>query len=136
MSSCAPLSSWTRYCQINHCTGAIITEACMSRALLNVNTIYAILLLHSHKSVPAAINMGLEAAESQPAGSHQPWFWWRSLNRMLTGIGCVKTTMMSWATLTTHSQSTAIVANHLLCCQPLAEPCSPKKKKKNVYLAK
>ena len=35
---------------------------------------------------PAAIKMRLEAAESPPAGSDQPWLWWRSLNRLRAGV--------------------------------------------------
>ena len=55
---------------------------------------------------PAAIKLGLEAAEALSAGSDQPWLYWRSLNRLCTGIGRVKITMRRLARLTTRSQST------------------------------
>ena len=58
---------------------------------------------------PAAIKLGLEAAEALPAGSDQPWLCWRSLNRLGTGIGRAKTKMRRLGL--TRSQSTASVAN-------------------------
>ena len=45
---------------------------------------------------PAAIKLGLEAAEALPAGSDQPWLCWRSLDRLHPGIGRAKTTMRRW----------------------------------------
>ena len=53
----------------------------------------------------ATIKFGLEAAESLPARSDQPWLRWRSLNHLHTGIGRAKTS------LATRSQLTATVAN-------------------------
>ena len=46
--------------------------------------------------IPASNKMGLEAAESLPAGSDQAWLCWRSLNRLRTGVGRVKSTMRRW----------------------------------------
>ena len=34
--------------------------------------------------------MGLEVAESLPAGSGEDWLCWRALNRMRTGVGHAK----------------------------------------------
>ena len=49
--------------------------------------------------VPASINMGLEVAESVPAGSGEDWLCWRSLNRLRTGVGRAKTVMRRWGYL-------------------------------------
>ena len=62
--------------------------------------------------VPASVNMGLEVAESLPAGSGEDWLCWRSLNRLRTGVGRAKTVMRKWAISTTPSRWTATVGNH------------------------
>ena len=49
--------------------------------------------------VPASVNMGLEVAESLPAGSGEYWLCWRVLNRLLTGVGRAKPVMMRWGYL-------------------------------------
>ena len=46
--------------------------------------------------VPASIKMGLEVAESLPAGSEEEWLCWRALNRLRTGEGRAKTVMRKW----------------------------------------
>ena len=46
--------------------------------------------------VPASVNMGLEVAESLPAGSEEDWLCWRPLNRLRTGVGRAKTVMRRW----------------------------------------
>ncbi len=40
--------------------------------------------------------MGLEVAESLPAGSGEDWFCWRALNRLRTEVGRAKTVMRRW----------------------------------------
>ena len=40
------------------------------------------LLKFISRYAPFVIKLGLEAAESLPAGSDQPWLCWRSLNRL------------------------------------------------------
>ena len=49
--------------------------------------------------VPASVNMGLEVAESLPAGSGEDWLCWRPLNRLRTGVGRAKTVMRRWGYL-------------------------------------
>ena len=49
--------------------------------------------------VPASVNMGLEVAESLPAGSGEDWLCWRALNRLRTGVGRAKTVMRRWGYL-------------------------------------
>ena len=49
--------------------------------------------------VPTSVNMGLEVAESLPAGSGEDWLCWRSLNRLRTGMGRAKTVMSRWGYL-------------------------------------
>ena len=54
---------------------------------------------HSLTDVPASIQMGLEVAESLPAGSGEDWLCWRALNRLRTGVGRAKTVMRRWGYL-------------------------------------
>ena len=49
--------------------------------------------------VPASVNMGLEVAESLPAGSGEDWLCWRALNRLRTGVGRAKTVVRRWGYL-------------------------------------
>ncbi len=49
--------------------------------------------------VAASVNMGLEVAESLPAGSGEDWLCWRVLNRLRTGVGRAKTVMRRWGYL-------------------------------------
>ena len=49
--------------------------------------------------VPACVNMGLEMAESLPAGSGEDWLCWRALNRLRTRVGRAKTVMRRWVYL-------------------------------------
>ena len=44
-------------------------------------------------NAPAAIELGLDPAEALPEVFYQPWQYWLSLNRLLTGIGRAKPTM-------------------------------------------
>ena len=46
--------------------------------------------------VPASVKMGLEVAESLPAGSGEDWLCWRAINRLRTGVGRAKAVMMRW----------------------------------------
>ena len=48
--------------------------------------------------VPASLKMGLEVAESLPAGSGEDWLCWRALNRLRIGVGRAKT-VMRWGYL-------------------------------------
>ena len=41
----------------------------------------------SLSDVPASVKMGLEVAESLPAGSGEDWLCWRDINRLRTGGG-------------------------------------------------
>ena len=49
--------------------------------------------------VPASVKMGLEVAESLPAGSREDWLCWRALYRLRTGVGRAKTSMRRWGYL-------------------------------------
>ena len=40
--------------------------------------------------VPASVKMGLDVAESLPAGSGEDWLCWRALSRLRTGVGRAK----------------------------------------------
>ena len=46
--------------------------------------------------VPSSVTMGLEVAESLPAGSGEDWLCWRALNRLRTWVGRAKTVMRRW----------------------------------------
>ena len=49
--------------------------------------------------VPASVKMGLDVAESLPAGSGEDWLCWRALNRLRKGVGRAKTVMRRWGYL-------------------------------------
>ncbi len=79
--------------------------------------------------VPASVNMGLEVAESLPAGSGEDWLCWRSLNRLRTGVDRAKTVMRKWGYLD-DAQSVDCDCGepqtmaHLLFCRLLDEACT------------
>ena len=79
--------------------------------------------------VLASVKMGVEVAESWPAGSGEDWLCWRSLNRLRTGVGRAKTVMRKWGYLDDarsvdwdcgEPQTMA----HLLSCRLLDEACA------------
>ena len=77
----------------------------------------------------ATVKLGLEAAEALPTVSGQPWLYWRSLNRLHTGIGRAKTTMRRWGYIDNTQSDNYDCGEpqtmaHLLCCRLLDEPCS------------
>ena len=78
--------------------------------------------------VPASVKMGLEVAESLPAGSGEDWLCWRALNRLRTGVGRAKTVMRRWRYLD-DAQSVDCDCGepqtmaHLLSCRLLDEAC-------------
>ena len=73
--------------------------------------------------------MGLEVAESLPAGSGEDWLCWRAINRLRTGVGRAKTTMRRWGYLD-DAQSVDCDCGepqtmaHLLSCRLLHEACT------------
>ena len=78
--------------------------------------------------VPASVKMGLEVADSLPAGSREEWLCWRALNRLWTRVGRAKTVMRRWGNLDAahlvdcdcgEPQTMA----HLLSCRLLDEAC-------------
>ena len=76
--------------------------------------------------VPASVKMGLEVAESLPAGSGEDWLCWRALNRLRTGVGRAKTVMRRWGYLD-DAQSVDCDCQtmaHLLSCRLLDEACT------------
>ena len=79
--------------------------------------------------VPASVKMGLEGAESLPAGSGEDWLCWRALNRLRTGVGRAKTVMRRWGYLD-DAQSVDCDCGepqtmaHLLSCRLLDEACT------------
>ena len=79
--------------------------------------------------VPSSVKMGLEVAESLPAGSGGDWFCWRAINRLCTGVGRAKTTMRTWGYLD-DAQSVDCYCGepqtmaHLLSCRLLDEACT------------
>ena len=80
--------------------------------------------------VPASVIMGLEVAESLPAGSGEDWLCWRALNRLRTaGVGRAKTVMRRWGYLD-DAQSVDCDCGepqtmaHLLSCRLLGEACT------------
>ena len=78
--------------------------------------------------VPASVKMGLEVAESLPAGSGEDWLCWRALNRLRTGVGRAKTVMRRWGYID-DAQSVDCECRepqtmaHLLSCRLLDEAC-------------
>ena len=79
--------------------------------------------------VPASAKMGLEVAESLPAGSEEDWLCWRALNRLRTGVSRAKTVMMRLGYLY-DAQSVDCDCGephtmaHLLSCRLLDETCT------------
>ena len=79
--------------------------------------------------VPSSVKMGLEVAESLPAGSGEDWLCWRAINRLRTGVGRAKTTMRRWGYLN-DAQSVEFdcgepqTMTHLLSCRLLDEACT------------
>ena len=79
--------------------------------------------------VPASVKMGLEVAESLPAGSGEDWLCWRAINRLRTGVGRAKTVMRRWGYLD-DAQSVDCDCGepqtmaHLLSCRLLDEACT------------
>ena len=79
--------------------------------------------------VPASVKMGLEVAESLPAGSEEDWLCWRALNRLRTGVGRAKTVMRRCGYLD-NAQSVDCDCGephtmaHLLSCRLLDEACT------------
>ena len=78
--------------------------------------------------VPSSAKMGLEVAESLPAGSGEDWLCWRAINRLGTGVGRAKTTMRRWDYLD-DAQSVDCDCGepqtmaHFLSCRLLDEAC-------------
>ena len=73
--------------------------------------------------------MGLEVAESLPAGSGEDWLCWRAINRLRTGVGRAKTMMRRWGYLD-DAQSVDCDCGepqtmaHLFSCRLLDEACT------------
>ena len=79
--------------------------------------------------VPASVNMGVEVAESLPAGSGEDWLCWRSLNRLRTGVGRAKTVMRRWdylddAQSVDYDCGEPQTMARLLSCRLLDEACT------------
>ena len=78
--------------------------------------------------VPASVNMGLEVAESLPAGSGEDWLCWRALNRLRIGVGRAKTVMRRWGYLDDAVSGLRLrdpqTMAHLLPCRLLEEACT------------
>ena len=87
------------------------------------------LLKDSLTDVPASVKMGLEVAESLPAGSGEDWLCLRALNRLRTGVGRAKTVMGRWGYLD-DTQSVDCDCGEpqtmapILSCRPLDEACT------------
>ena len=79
--------------------------------------------------LPASVKMGLEVAESLPAGSGEDWLCWRALNRLRTGVGRAKTVMRRWGYLD-DAQSVDCDCGepqtmaHTISCRLLDEACT------------
>ena len=93
----------------------------------------------SSTNVPASVNIGLEVAESLPAGSGEDWLCWRSLNRLRTGVGRAKTVMRRCGYLD-DAQSVDCdepqTMAHLLSCRLLDDACTADDKVTVTYRAK
>ncbi len=79
--------------------------------------------------VPASVNMGLEVAESLPAGSGEDWLCWRALNRLRKGVGRAKTVMRIWGYLDDPQSVDCDCGDpqtmaHILSCRLLDEACT------------
>ena len=89
----------------------------------------------SPTDVPASVKMGLEVAESLPAGSGEDWLCWRTLNRLRTGVGRAKTVMRRWGYLD-DAQSVDCDCGepqtmpHLLFCRRLDEASSSRRQER------
>ena len=78
--------------------------------------------------VPASVKMGLEVAESLPAGSGEDWLCWRALIRLRTWVGRAKTVMRRWGYLDDDQSVDCDCGEpqtmaHLLSCRLLDEAC-------------
>ena len=77
----------------------------------------------------SCLKLGLEVAESLPAGSGEDWLCWRALNRLRTGVGRAKTVMRKWGYFD-DAQSVDCDCGepqtmaHLLSCRLLDEACA------------
>ena len=84
---------------------------------------------YSLTDVPSSVKMGLEVAESLPAGSREDWLCWRALNRLRTGVGRVKTVMRRWGYLDNDQSVDCDCGEpqtiaYLLSCRLLDEACT------------
>ena len=79
--------------------------------------------------VPSSVKMGLDVAESLPAGSGEDWLCWRAISRRRTEVGRAKTMMRRWGYLD-DAQSVDCDCGepqtmaHLLSCRLLDEACT------------
>ena len=84
---------------------------------------------NSLTDVPASVKMGLDVAESLPAGAGEDWLCWRALNRLRTGVGRAKTVMRRWGYLADaqwvdYDCGQPHTMAHLISCRLLDEPCT------------
>ena len=59
---------------------AALATSSNKMSVLLIDSLDSTVLLLYVQDVPASVNMGLEVAESLPAGSGEDWLCWRSLN--------------------------------------------------------
>ena len=84
---------------------------------------------HSLTDVSSSDKMGLEVAESLPAGSGEDWLCLRAINRLRTGVDRAKTMIRRWGYLD-DAQSVDCDCGepqtmaHLLSCRLLDESCT------------